>query len=197
MVGKLIVFEGINGSGKTTLINMTRVYLHEQGYDVSIYKFPNRNGVLGKDIDSYLKGTSDISSKYDVLTMFSKDRSYSKNDILLDLHCGKIVLLDRYLFSGIAYQMNDTNPITDIGLHFATRVMYHFEDNALVPDMVYLVDGDHLHNRNEKKERFHGSNKFDLLRRVILEFECPLQIVDNTNDVKDAFKKIIDTISLN
>jgi dTMP kinase len=162
MAGALIVFEGINGSGKTTLINMLKTYLNQNGFKVKIYKFPNRQSPIGNKIDMFLKKEIQIESKYDIIDMFAKDREYANEQILTDLHDGYIVLIDRYIFSGIAYQIN--HDATDLMIHSATRIIGHFDKNILMPTMVYLIKGDHLEKRNEKKERYHHHDRYDLLK---------------------------------
>lgn len=188
MVGVLIVFEGINGSGKTTLINMLKTYLNQNGFKVKIYKFPNRQSPIGNKIDMFLKKEIQIESKYDIIDMFAKDREYANEQILTDLHDGYIVLIDRYIFSGIAYQIN--HDATDLMIHSATRIIGHFDKNILMPTIVFLIKGDYLEKRNEKKERYHYHDRYDLLKKVINEYECNLEEIDNTKSIGYAFDQL-------
>lgn len=153
--GILVVIEGINGAGKTTIINDLASLYKSLHIPVSIYKFPNRDGVHGKRIDDYLKGNIQIKSKYDIIDMFAADRKSVKANIENDLQEGKIVICDRYIFSAIAYQI-PLNTIDPSLIKAYCRILGHFDKDMPIPDVVYLIEGNHLIKRGiAHKEVFH------------------------------------------
>lgn len=166
--GLFVVFEGINGAGKTTIINEITSSYDAANIAYSVYKFPDRNGMHGDCIDKYLKGLITIDSKYDVLDMFAANRFAIIKNIINDILNGKIVLCDRYIFSAIAYHV----PMSSKSLTFVHRyceTVGYFDKYMPIPDVVYLIDGDHISKRVENRnERFHyDSNKNALLNMIL------------------------------
>ncbi|MFX0060841.1 MAG: dTMP kinase [Candidatus Hermodarchaeota archaeon] len=103
--GLLIVIEGIDGSGKTTLVQGLFRKLHEENYDVITLKEPS-NSEWGKKIRT-LNNSLEVRRQKarEELELFILDRkeNVAKN-IVPALQKGKIIILDRYYFSTIAYQ---------------------------------------------------------------------------------------------
>lgn len=98
----LIVFEGIDKSGKTTQLNALRDALVKAGRDVATYKMPDRESATGKVLTKYLAGGVNLSEQR-VAELFSANRAEVMASIKGDLADGKIVLCDRYVYSGAAY----------------------------------------------------------------------------------------------
>ena len=104
MMGKLITFEGIDGAGKSTQIRMFEEYLRNKGADALFLREPTA-GKWGREIRSLLeKGDSAIPPE-EAFRLFTLDRRENvEKNILPAIRAGKIVALDRYYFSSIAYQ---------------------------------------------------------------------------------------------
>lgn len=166
--GLLVVVEGINGAGKTTIIDQVVNKLEYTDRSVVVYKFPNRKGIYGNHIDRYLKGELTITSKYDILNMFAANRFHVCEDIENDLRKGKIVICDRYIFSAIAYhipqQIDDS-----LKVHHYCNIIGYFDKDMPLPDIIYLIEGDHIHRRGIlSREIFHHSgNKAWKLKNMI------------------------------
>ena len=153
--GLLVVLEGANGAGKTTIINELVEYLRAMRMPASFYKLPDRAGINGKKIDQYLKGLIKLNSKYEILDMFSGNRRTLGNMIKDDLSCGKVVICDRYVFSAIAYQIPPRvyNPQV---VKLYCDIIGYFDRQMPMPDLVYLIEGDHLRKRGiSYREIFH------------------------------------------
>ena len=128
MRGLLIAVEGIDGAGKTTIANHLCDFLSKKGYKCVVLKEPSES-IYGKMIKS-LKSRPAPETE---MELFLKDREMDVKDrILPALEEGKIVIMDRYYYSNIAYQ-------SARGLN-ADRIRELNERIAPKPDLVILLD---------------------------------------------------------
>ena len=98
----LIAIEGIDGSGKTTIARFLEEELRKRGYDVVRFKEPT-DSEYGRKIKRILKERK--ISPEEELELFLKDREVDVRDnILPALKEGKVVIMDRYYYSTMAYQ---------------------------------------------------------------------------------------------
>lgn len=102
--GVLIAFEGIDGAGKTTQLQRARDYLMGQGFEVVSLREPTE-GAWGQRIRELAqRGRQGITAREE-LELFLQDRRENvRQRIRPALAEGKIVLLDRYYYSSMAYQ---------------------------------------------------------------------------------------------
>jgi len=103
-----IVIEGVDGAGKSTQIKLLRKYFSERGYVCEYLHFPRTdNPYFGELIARFLRGEfgslNDVDP-YIVAMLYAGDRKDASAMISNWLNEGKIVLLDRYTYSNIAYQ---------------------------------------------------------------------------------------------
>lgn len=100
--GLLIAFEGIDGSGKSTQARMLAERLARGGVEVVPTREPT-DGPFGRRIrETYRTGRL---SAEDELSLFTEDRrEHVSNVIEPALRAGKVVVVDRYYFSTMAYQ---------------------------------------------------------------------------------------------
>lgn len=102
--GFLIVFEGIDGSGKTTQARMLFETLRERGFDVILSREPT-DSIYGQKIRELAQGKRASTSPEDEYLLFINDRKFHVDNLIKPaLNNRKIVILDRYYFSTIAYQ---------------------------------------------------------------------------------------------
>lgn len=100
--GQLIVIEGIDGTGKSTQAKLLAETLTHQGAAVVLSREPT-DGPWGRKARE--SASSGRLSPQDELDLFLLDRrDHVENLILPALQAGKIVVLDRYYFSTMAYQ---------------------------------------------------------------------------------------------
>jgi len=105
---KLVVIEGLDGAGKSTQMEMLRKYLEKNGIDHEYMHFPRTEAPwFGELISRFLRGefgTADKVDPYLVAILYAGDRNDASSILKKWLSDGKIVLLDRYTYSNIAYQ---------------------------------------------------------------------------------------------
>jgi dTMP kinase len=101
--GLLLVLEGIDGAGKTTQARRLTARLRKQGYPAVYFREPSR-GRWGRKIRR-LALSPDSLTPEEELALFVKDR---RENALLNLRpalaARRIVVLDRYYYSTMAYQ---------------------------------------------------------------------------------------------
>jgi len=105
---KLFVIEGVDGAGKSTQIKLLRDFLSEKGYKCEYLHFPRTEApYFGELIARFLRGEfgsiGDVDP-YLVAMLYAGDRKDASEMIGNWLKEGKVVLLDRYTYSNIAYQ---------------------------------------------------------------------------------------------
>jgi dTMP kinase len=105
---KLFVIEGVDGSGKSTQIRLLSEYLITKGRSCEFLHFPRTEApYFGELIARFLRGefgSLDNMDPYLVALLYAGDRKDASEIIKEWLHQNKIVLLDRYTYSNIAYQ---------------------------------------------------------------------------------------------
>jgi dTMP kinase len=128
--GILIAIEGIDGAGKTTLAEAIAAHLRGLGKSVVTSKEPT-NGAWGQKIRQSA-ATGRMSLK-DELHAFIEDRKEHVHYVIEPaLAAGKVVILDRYFYSTIAYQGSRGGDVAAI-----TELVFA---NAIQPKLVILLD---------------------------------------------------------
>jgi len=104
----LVVLEGLDGAGKSTQVRELRKYLEKLTGKLEYIHFPRYDEpVYGGLIGKFLRGgfgTNDAVHPQLVALLFAEDRHRAADEIRSALAEGKTVLLDRYVYSNIAYQ---------------------------------------------------------------------------------------------
>lgn len=104
----LIVLEGLDGAGKSTQVKMLKEYLLKRFPDLEYIHFPRYEApVYGDLISRFLRGEFGSNAEVHpqlVALLFAEDRHGAAPSMKEALAAGKTVLLDRYVYSNIAYQ---------------------------------------------------------------------------------------------
>ena len=124
--GLLIAFEGPDGSGKTTQRKLLRTWLKTEGYQVATTKW--NSSPLLKPIIKLRKNTRALSPEEFSLLHAAEFRHRVEHVILPALWEGKLVIADRFLFTGLARDVSR-------GLDF-DWVMRLYQP-LLFPDLVF------------------------------------------------------------
>jgi len=103
-----IVIEGLDGSGKSTQMKKFNSYLKDQKIDSEYLHFPRTDSpVYGDLISRFLRGELGAIEQvhpYLVALLFAGDRAETKHQLNTWLAAGKTIVLDRYVYSNIAFQ---------------------------------------------------------------------------------------------
>lgn len=104
----LVVMEGLDGAGKSTQVKRLRNYLQSLCSKLEYIHFPRYDApVYGGLISSFLRGDfgrmEDVHPQL-VALLYAEDRHRAGPDIKRTLEQGGTVLLDRYVYSNVAYQ---------------------------------------------------------------------------------------------
>ena len=103
----LVVIEGLDGAGKSTQVRLMKEYLSKVCNRLEYIHFPRYDApVYGDLIGKFLRGGFGPMDKVHpqlVALLFAEDRRDAAPSILKVLSEGGTVLLDRYVYSNIAY----------------------------------------------------------------------------------------------
>ena len=99
----VIVFEGIEGSGKTTHINAVSKYLKKNRFNFLKIREPGGSSNSEKIRKIILNKKSNFNIKTDLL-LYLASRSENIESIIKKNYRKKIILIDRFVDSTIAYQ---------------------------------------------------------------------------------------------
>lgn len=129
MRGKLVCFEGIDGAGKETQVRLVKKLL---GGRAEVFKYPDKKSRFGKVIDAFLKKKTELTPLAQFF-LYMLDIAKDQGEVERKLREGKVVILNRYVYSTIAYQCSK-------GIEFEKGVEVVETMNFLKPDLVVLLD---------------------------------------------------------
>lgn len=133
----LITFEGLDGAGKTTQINLFQQYLQQLHLPYVYLREPGGT-VLGEEIRTLLKSTRADLKINDLaeLLLFSAARAeIIAEKIKPALTAGKIVIMDRFIDSTLAYQGGGRGLDADLVNSLCRNIL-----GDLVIDRTYYLD---------------------------------------------------------
>ena len=141
----LIVLEGLDGAGKSTQVRRLRSYLESICPSLEYIHFPRYDAPLwGELIGKFLRGGfGSIESVHPQLValLFASDRSDASRDIRRVIAAGGTVLLDRYVYSNIAYQcakLSDPDEVEELREWILNTEYGHF--GIPRPDLNIFLD---------------------------------------------------------
>ena len=105
---KLLVLEGLDSCGKGTQLELIKKYLEKHNYKYSYIHFPKYgHNEASNAIAAYLRGEYGDINKVNpvfVANIYAMDRFLYLPELQKQLGDNDVVLLDRYVFSNMAYQ---------------------------------------------------------------------------------------------
>ena len=153
----IIVFEGIEGSGKSHHITAVSKYLTKKKISHIKIREPGGNSNSEKIRRLILNDKSDFNKKTDLL-LYLAARSENIN-IIKRSYKKKIILIDRFIDSTIAYQHFgmgiDINLIKTLNKFLLQKIKVDFT-------FLNLVNKKNLHFRLKKRKSLNRYDKFDM-----------------------------------
>ncbi len=183
----LIAIEGIDGAGKTTVSRYLFEELRRRGYDVVLLKEPTESE-YGRKVRELLR--SGKSNPHLELELFLKDREWNvRNNVLPALESGKIVIMDRYYYSTVAYQ-----GASGIDIEYIRRLNERFPK----PDLVIILDVrpevalKRIEDR--RRERFERLDFLRRVREIFLSIKNNVVVVDAERDLETVKSDVLNVV---
>ena len=191
--GILIVFEGIDGSGKSTQAEILMKMLQKKGFDVVYFQEPSK-GKWGRKIKKKALHPDSLSPEEE-LNLFQKDRKDNvEKNLKPALEKKRVVILDRYYYSTIAYQ--GAKGIEE------KRIRKMNEEFAVQPDLVFILDIDpqkgleRIESRKKKYRLFEREEYLVKVREIFKSLKGKNFIHINALKSKEEISKEIEEIVL-
>ena len=187
MIGVLVNLEGIDGCGKSTQSKLLREKLEGEGEKVIILKEPTKRP-HGQKLWDVLHGKRKASNE-EILELFVLDRKqHVEEKIQPALDDGTMVLMDRYYYSSMAYQVAGGIDIEEIREKhvFAPR-----PDVVLIFDLPVSVALERVKGHSDADE-FEKEEHLEKVREAYLDLgNDPLvRIVDATGTPEEIFEDV-------
>lgn len=112
-----IVIEGLDGSGKSTQLKLLKKYLDSNNISYKYLHFPRtEDGIFGDLVARFLRGDLGKINEvnpYLVGLIYAGDRENAKTEINKWIADDKLVIIDRYVYSNMAFQGAKLNDKTE------------------------------------------------------------------------------------
>ncbi|UQT03122.1 dTMP kinase [Serratia phage vB_SmaS-Totoro] len=160
------VFEGMDGAGKTTCRDGVAEKLKALGYEVVICREPGGTFIGEKIRDLLLfdetRYHQKLSESSRVLLFNASRTEHLEHVIKPSVEAGKIVLVDRWVYSTIAYTEKESNRWAAANIH--NEVIGDFECE---PDHVFFFDIDK--ETSKKRLMLCNSGELDDIEKRIMD----------------------------
>ena len=192
--GIIISFEGPDGAGKTTVLEQVLPVLQEKGYDIVTTREPG--GVeIAERIREVILDVNHVAmdSKTELLLYMAARRQHYVEKVLPALEDGKVVLIDRFIDSSIAYQGAGRGLDKDI----ITR-LNDFATDGRKPDLTLYFDVEseiglaRIAKNAEREVNRLDLEKLDMHKRVregylaLTEQEKRIVTIDASRELAEA-----------
>ena len=191
--GYLISVEGIDGTGKTTQVELLKAWFERAGKSAVVLKEPT-GGQYGSEI-ARLAATGGLSDVKKELQLFMLDRREDvKEHIEPALKDGKVVIMDRYYQSNMAYQ----------GARGLDPLLIKKENEVFSPkpDLVIVLDIDpkkcmqRVNSRKNVVRHFENEAYLRDVRRIYLEIgkEPDAVVIETDRPIESVHKQIVEAV---
>lgn len=211
-----IVIEGLDGAGKSTQVARVQQWLTDQGLQWEYLHFPRFTAPYwGQLVARFLRGelgALDQVDPYIVAMLYAGDRKDASTMIQGWIDQGKVVLIDRYVLSNIAYQcakIEDTQGAQELkqwilGLEYDYNGIVQ-PDLTLFLDVPFRFTAEKLTQQRQGDDRGYLNGKSDIHEASLsLQEKVRQQYLNHTDqrykiiscaDQNDGQMLSIDTIS--
>ena len=187
--GLFIVIEGIDGTGKSTQARRLGEWFVSQGREVLLSREPT-DGQWGKKLRESA-ATGRLSPEDELQYFLNDRRQHVEEKIIPALAEGKVVILDRYYFSTMAYQgARGFDPAEIRRLN---------EEFAPVPDLLLILDLDvdtahqRIGHRGDSTNEFEKKESLERCREIFLSLKDEefVRVVDSAGSLEDVSTRIL------
>ena len=195
---KIISFEGIEGVGKSTQIELLKKFLEKNSKSVEVFREPGSTLSGEKIRDILLDDQYDLSSKTELLLMFSARSELVNKKI--NNSTADYLLLDRFFDASLAYQGYGRN----LSIELISKLVDFIDCPS--PDLSFLIDisveEGFARKINDKIDRIESSGYdfFNKVRNGYLEIaknnEDRFIIINGSKTVDDIHNNIIQNIDI-
>ncbi len=198
----LIVLEGLDGAGKSTQVKKLKEYLEQKCGGCEYIHFPRYDApVYGELISRFLRGdfgSNDAVHPQLVALLFAEDRHGAASQIKKLLEEGKTVLLDRYVYSNIAYQcakLSDDKAAEDLRRWIFKTEFGDFAEpvadlNIFLDVPIGFVEKNLTHSRSgEDREYLAGAQD---IHESSIAFQKKVKQMYLNQAAEDASLKVVD-----
>lgn len=161
--GQLILIEGLDRTGKSTQVELLVQEFIKQGKKATSIKFPDRSTPIGNIINKYLTDKSFNIPDQAAHLLFLANRWELELEIVQLLNSGHFVILDRYIYSGLAYSLAKSKLSQTTSPQLADAMWLYSPDIGLPkPDITLFldIDVDELARRSGWGEERYESVQF-------------------------------------
>jgi dTMP kinase len=190
--GLFIVLEGIDGTGKSTQAKRLGEWLAALGREVVLSREPTAGPWGQKVRESAATGRL---SPEDELQYFLNDRRQHVEELIApSLAAGKVVILDRYYFSTMAYQgARGFDP---------AEIRRQNEEFAPVPDLLLIMDLDvdsaleRIGARGDTANEFEKRENLERCREIFLSLkgEGFVRVIDTRGTLDEVAARVREAV---
>lgn len=197
-----IVIEGLDGAGKSTQVSMLRSALKERGIESEYLHFQCFDTpIYGEMIAKFLRGElGDVADvdPYLVALLYAGDRKERSSTIERWLEEGKYVIIDRYVYSNIAYQCAKTKSNEEYKTlrDWIFNLEYNF-NKIVKPDITLFLNVPFTFTKKKLTEQREGDDRNYLNGKVDIH-EASLTLQEQVRNVylneegRDDSYKVVD-----
>lgn len=182
-----IVLEGLDGAGKSTQVKLLQNKLAEAGKSYEYLHFPRFDApVYGDLVARFLRGelgSVESVDPYLVALIYAGDRAGAAQMIRGWLDQGKVVIVDRYVYSNVGYQCAkvDDPAARERLRHWIVELEYGHNDIPK-PDISLFLDVPFSFTRRKLEENRQGDDR-DYLQGKADIHEASLSLQERVRQV--------------
>jgi dTMP kinase len=191
--GLFIVIEGIDGTGKSTQVKRLGDWFESHGREVVLSREPTAGPWGSKVRESAASGRLSAAEE---LQCFLNDRAEHVRELIRPaLAAGKVVILDRYYFSTMAYQgARGFDPV---------EIRRRNEEFAPVPDRLLIMDLDvdtaleRIGVRGDTANEFEKRDSLERCREIFLSLrdESVVRVVPSGGSLDEVAEQVCLAVS--
>jgi len=192
-MGTLIALEGIDGSGKSTQAQRLRAALDAQRIDAVVFREPGDSPYGDKLREQFRQGRT-VAPREEA-DLFIEDRRVDVRDnIGPALAAGRVVIMDRYYFSTMAYQGAlglDVEELQRENEAFAPR-----PDLTLILDVPPTTSAERIVAARGATDSYEGVEYLEKVRQLFLGFcDGDVVAVDATVGEEELAREILGRVT--